>query len=216
MEEQQHNVSSPRNLARPSHYAELLGPSPLGYTLPMPATKFRCPPFKKAPRFVPSPSSLQHTKQALYLVEDGSFLGHVKGTLFCEVSKDAQVTRGLVTSSRRLTKIAGLALLLYLHYTMLKGGGGGSSGEGTREPWGTLGKLREYKGIMGLLGYLPPLDHPPLRTSYLQVPPRGSAARKDPRRDGFGVYKFKGTRPSNKKLSGRTKCGVSIHWGVSF
>ena len=32
----------------------------------------------------------------------------------------------------------------------------GSRG-GTREPWGTLGKPREYKGIMG---YLPPLDHP--------------------------------------------------------
>ena len=37
----------------------------LGYTLPMPATKFPCPPFKKAPRFAPSPSSLQHTKKSI-------------------------------------------------------------------------------------------------------------------------------------------------------
>ena len=29
-------------------------------------------------------------------------------------------------------------------------GGGASRGEGTREPWGTLGKLRECMGIMGI------------------------------------------------------------------
>ena len=28
--------------------------------------------------------------------------------------------------------------------------GGGSRREGTREPWGTLRKLREYWGVMGI------------------------------------------------------------------
>ena len=39
--------------------------------------------------------------------------------------------------------------------------GGGSSGEGTREPWGTLGKLREYKGIIGITRLPTPLGPPP-------------------------------------------------------
>ena len=49
--------------------------------------------------------------------------------------------------------------LLRVYYRILKGGW--FQGEGTRGPWGTSGKLREFKGIMGLLGYLPPLEHPP-------------------------------------------------------
>ena len=38
--------------------------------------------------------------------------------------------------------------------------GSGSRGESTREPWGTLGKLREYKGITGTTRLPTPLDHP--------------------------------------------------------
>ena len=41
-------------------------------------------------------------------------------------------------------------------------GGGGSRGEGTREPRGTLEKLREYKGIMGITRFDTPLGSPPL------------------------------------------------------
>ena len=33
------------------------------------------------------------------------------------------------------------------NYRILKRGGG-SRGQGTREAWGTLGKLREYKAIL--------------------------------------------------------------------
>ena len=35
--------------------------------------------------------------------------------------------------------------------------------EGIREPWGTLGKLREYKGIMGITTLPTPLGPPPLK-----------------------------------------------------
>ena len=34
---------------------------------------------------------------------------------------------------------------------------------GTREPWGTLGKLREYKGIMGITRLPTPLGPSPLK-----------------------------------------------------
>ena len=50
-----------------------------------------------------------------------------------------------------------------LHYRILKGGG--SRGEGTREVWGTLGKLREEKGIMGITRLPTPWTTPPFRTS---------------------------------------------------
>ena len=41
--------------------------------------------------------------------------------------------------------------------------GVGFKGEGTREPWGTLGKLREYKGTMGITRLPTPLPPPPLK-----------------------------------------------------
>ena len=43
--------------------------------------------------------------------------------------------------------------------------GGGFKGEGTREPWGTLGKLGEYKGIMLFTRLPTPLGPPPSGTS---------------------------------------------------
>ena len=41
--------------------------------------------------------------------------------------------------------------------------GGGSRREGTREPWGTLRKLREYWGIMGTTRLPTPLGPTPLQ-----------------------------------------------------
>ena len=48
-----------------------------------------------------------------------------------------------------------------LSYGIIKGGG--SRGEGARKPRGTLGKLREYRGVMGITRLPTPLDHPPLK-----------------------------------------------------
>ena len=47
--------------------------------------------------------------------------------------------------------------------------GGGSRVEGTREPWGTLlGKLREYKGVVGSTRLPTPLG-PPLLQDILMM-----------------------------------------------
>ena len=58
------------------------------------------------------------------------------------------------------------------NYRILEGGW--FKGRGTREPWGTLGKLREYKGIMGITRLPTPLGPSPLKDILKQHQPRRS------------------------------------------
>ena len=47
--------------------------------------------------------------------------------------------------------------------------GGWFKGEGTRKPWGTLGKVREYTGTMAVTRLPTPFGPPPLKDILMKV-----------------------------------------------